>query len=925
LPPPNWWERIIGKAGGDQAPTDDLRSYAPPKAPPGLSTVPPGGGLPAPGIRGLPTVPAPAGMRAPRTESGGLPAPGIRALPTVPPGGGLPAPGIRALPTVPPGGGLPTPGIRALNADELHRQWDVAPKIDRLKPSSPAAVAELLQAIVPAFPVPAPKAGAQGLVQGLPPMALMDPEMQKQFERKQLGDGSSHFWENVNPNITPGGRERSRRIMPGMRAPRSEGGGRSRGRSRGRRGGGRGWTGTAGDVDTSDAFGSMAKVRSRRSSKNRARVSGEFNYALTKAGRKKFGKPGTNITTITAGGKRFKVNAAAASRIKGFVDELVARGYDIKSIGGYNYRNKESGGLSTHATGTSIDIDPFGLGNDFSTKTVFPEEVEKLAWRYGLSWGVRFGDAMHFETMSPDLHSKRLTQLYKEGYIGEEELRTSAEQNNLKIPDELPKVHRPGLVDGLPSPDAPEPPGAPEMRRQFERKPRAGGRDPLIQQHRGGGRGGIGSTPPAGMRAPRREGGRPDRTEDGSAIRTTKRGRKNIVNKDDLRRALISRISNSKLNGLVPPDGPNYGITTGAPEEWANMMFELVDKESSYDAANVTEEGGWAGGSRGLFQLSRHDGKNYEGKAWTNEQIADPLFNVDKSVMIAERNIIKKGTVKGGMGAYWGPVRRGWKPSRKSVANITRDPAQRSNLGGPPPTTTPSAARSFFAPMPSWSTGTARQYDMSTGGGRPYTTAYGQFRESGISTLSHVGGVGAPGDPNVSQAQEATGAVPMDTGMGPERPQGAPQPGTAAFWGAGQDTTAPPSQPGFLGRLGRVFSGIAGAGRGAGVGPNLAAPTTPKTPPPPIMPPMPQQAPPPSERPGSGDKSVRRQQKNERGAIVGGERKSREVEKGSKIAPKGPEKETPGDDVVDPIDNSADSAPPQPGDDGSGAEKPCII
>jgi hypothetical protein len=125
---------------------------------------------------------------------------------------------------------------------------------------------------------------------------------------------------------------------------------------------------------------------------------GEFNAAASGI----WGRAGTNQTTIQLkNGKSVTVNAALADRYKGFLNELIDRGYKIDSVGGYNYRAKAGGGgLSMHAYGAAVDINPGRNPMRRGGTTDMPTDVEDMAWRHGLSWGGRFGDPMHFEGMS---------------------------------------------------------------------------------------------------------------------------------------------------------------------------------------------------------------------------------------------------------------------------------------------------------------------------------------------------------------------------------------------------------------------------------------------------------------------------------------------------------------------------------------------
>lgn len=114
------------------------------------------------------------------------------------------------------------------------------------------------------------------------------------------------------------------------------------------------------------------------------------------------GSAGSNLTTITtASGKKVTVHKDAAPSFKGFLDELEGTGYNIKSLGGFNMRNKAGGGgLSQHAYGNAIDINP--SANPFSKifQTDMPKNVSDMAAKWGLSWGgdwKSIKDTMHFE------------------------------------------------------------------------------------------------------------------------------------------------------------------------------------------------------------------------------------------------------------------------------------------------------------------------------------------------------------------------------------------------------------------------------------------------------------------------------------------------------------------------------------------------
>jgi hypothetical protein len=106
----------------------------------------------------------------------------------------------------------------------------------------------------------------------------------------------------------------------------------------------------------------------------------------------------------------YTVDARYAPNFKGFVDELEARGYTIKTMSSHRPGSvvAETGRPSYHASGMAIDINPDKnphikgeAGKTFDqSKTEFRrEEVSALAAKYGLGWGGDWQsskDYMHF-------------------------------------------------------------------------------------------------------------------------------------------------------------------------------------------------------------------------------------------------------------------------------------------------------------------------------------------------------------------------------------------------------------------------------------------------------------------------------------------------------------------------------------------------
>lgn len=114
-----------------------------------------------------------------------------------------------------------------------------------------------------------------------------------------------------------------------------------------------------------------------------------------------YGQPGENLTKLrTQSGLSASVNKASAPSFEGFIKELEGQGYNIKDFGGFNDRNVRGGDRkSQHAYGNAIDLNP-GKNPLGTSITDLPDNVRKLAKKYGLIWGMDWKgrkDPMHFE------------------------------------------------------------------------------------------------------------------------------------------------------------------------------------------------------------------------------------------------------------------------------------------------------------------------------------------------------------------------------------------------------------------------------------------------------------------------------------------------------------------------------------------------
>jgi len=187
-----------------------------------------------------------------------------------------------------------------------------------------------------------------------------------------------------------------------------------------------------------------------------------------------------NITSIGfSNGMQAQVHKAAAAAFQGFVNELIDQGYNVKSIGGYNLRNKRGkNSLSEHAFGNAIDINPATNPMDDRLITDMPKNISALAAKWGLSWGGDWKsvkDAMHFEwrgdpnvgrgptvaaaaalnsgknaapTYDPGLEASMQAQI-AERVAASEKLKTAAENLQSKETDLLSKEQKQGRADYL--------------------------------------------------------------------------------------------------------------------------------------------------------------------------------------------------------------------------------------------------------------------------------------------------------------------------------------------------------------------------------------------------------------------------------------------------------------------------------------------
>ena len=124
---------------------------------------------------------------------------------------------------------------------------------------------------------------------------------------------------------------------------------------------------------------------------------------------------------------------------------------------------------------------------------------------------------------------------------------------------------------------------------------------------------------------------------------------------------LQQEVKKQGLDKLSPADAAKYGID-GSPESWSNFLMGLTKKESSFSPGVHGDRGRFGGhGSRGLFQLSPDDAVNYklQKTPFTYAQLHDPETNAQAAIAIMKQRLQKGSTIRSGLGAYWGPIKRG--------------------------------------------------------------------------------------------------------------------------------------------------------------------------------------------------------------------------------------------------------------------------
>lgn len=190
------------------------------------------------------------------------------------------------------------------------------------------------------------------------------------------------------------------------------------------------------------------------------------------------------------------------------------------------------------------------------------------------------------------------------------------------------------------------------------------------------------------------------------------------VDPNALFESYVSHFKGSKLDGFVPKDGPQFGISKGSPEEWARLAIATSKQESGLDA---NARGG------GLNQFEAADLRRYGVKGNVNDPNAqvEALSNQWIGAIPRDGVITGPGGGKrwGGASAYFGSIRAGWN-ARGGGIDIMKHMAwaggiAASEAGTTPTTTTGVAPAARFAGYGPFGTAAAAEPAATGGGVKP--------------------------------------------------------------------------------------------------------------------------------------------------------------------------------------------------------------
>jgi len=140
---------------------------------------------------------------------------------------------------------------------------------------------------------------------------------------------------------------------------------------------------------------------------------------------------------------------------------------------------------------------------------------------------------------------------------------------------------------------------------------------------------------------------------------------------------LYASIDNSKLLDTNIEDLKTFG-TKNTKQFWANIFVAMAKYESSYKTSSKYKEsfGVW---SRGLFQLSKVDGKRYKCGFTTEKSVHDAKMNIECAVKIMGKLVSQNNRIAGkvngkwkGGARYWSVLRGTRSYTRKAYNYITK-------------------------------------------------------------------------------------------------------------------------------------------------------------------------------------------------------------------------------------------------------------
>jgi len=139
---------------------------------------------------------------------------------------------------------------------------------------------------------------------------------------------------------------------------------------------------------------------------------------------------------------------------------------------------------------------------------------------------------------------------------------------------------------------------------------------------------------------------------------------------------LVDSLKTSELIKLKPTDIKQFGVIKDPIRFYGNILVEMAYYESKFNTMEKYKEsfGLW---SRGLFQLSKEDGKRYKCNFTTEQSVHNAKANIECAILILQK-LVKQdnhlaGRVRGkwkGGARYWAVLRGTRKYTKKALQAI---------------------------------------------------------------------------------------------------------------------------------------------------------------------------------------------------------------------------------------------------------------